>query len=1236
MKKKIISAILALTVLSAVVTVPVSVKGEKIRSWKFDFGAEGSKPQSGYTLVTPDMHIINSENREYGFIGTNEKDYRLHGGRIDGFIQQEGQVIDLVAGDGGIGSIGIKDKTITGFNSGDYYPVRFALKVPDETYYKVRATVTTLDLSKEATASLYTERKHPIFTERVIAPGEEVTSEFTVRVTPVYYEKSDPKGLVEDKYVSVCLLGENAALASLEIEQIESAPTLWILGDSTVTDGGGSLPFFPLQNYTGVGTGVTKYLPENIAMVNEGEGGLSAHDNSHFNVVKDRIKEGDFLWVEYGHNHKSDGVAGYESAIGKYYDVCKKVGATLILVGPIDRINGYDAATNTWHSSLSGFSDAAKKFVDNKLKENPDDKIAFVDLNEPSLKWFGEITKSGVVNNETVTNEKRLVYFYFQANRGATDVDHTHPNDSGAENLAYLFFENADCETYPALSPLLTRFNEGRSEKPTLVSDDIINMGFPANNAWPYFTSSVKHEYPLEIIDVEINEDNEILSIKSRLLDKEQLTSYAAGFVEVGEKTYQTTIESHIDNSAANNGSIYTVEFAKDNLPIVGEEPYRVYMAGVDMADNDKPIENSRPFSADYAPSEYSAYILASPDSDIEKFDYYGNDTLTGSGDWYYGGGLERDSLGEEEDGRSFVHIKGEGFSLDRPLQQLDDGTGTSGRYMFSMDVKKGEADGKTQFYLANGWRNSVPYIQGDTVILFEVENDSVTLNGNVIGKIQPDAWTTVSCVIDMDEGVLTVNVNGNEGSALLEDYRTFDNPKQQGMYHFVIGSDTKADIKLSELFGAKCNLYDRTKAKVDVYTEGAEYGGVLIDDNAAVNKEVNAGDWVQLKAAIDENGRFMGWFCNGEAYSVAETIDIRLYKSLSLTAKFLEQTPKTSVTLKFADMFGKVLKVETVEVDTNGRELHEEMAFALDEKFKEPLIIENGKYKDIYFFEYAEKELIKSLLPEGENTIKLVFGYDGSYVLYETFDDVTDTWGFDKEAMAGDGVMHLLTGVGTANRTSSVKSVDDEIKNMKNLTVRFDWKNDVDTAKGRNSSFDLTDDSGNCIFSIRAKGKDGISYSTGGAGDTVMSDNYQGVNDWYTIVLTMDFENGILLGSITNKNTGRVYTINPVQIVAKNLSVISATYGYSSAGQQIDNFGFRDDTRKSNRIEIVKKEGTEVTVKVESEKGGNFYVVAAIFDGDRLLRVVTKNVILTESSQTEFTVDTIEEGQVKISAFEI
>lgn len=79
------------------------------------------------------------------------------------------------------------------------------------------------------------------------------------------------------------------------------------MGDSTVTDGNAGLPYFDLQNYTGVGAYLSKYVPSTVAVSNQGEGGLNAADNGHFSIVKNNIKKGDFMYVEYGHNHAKAG-----------------------------------------------------------------------------------------------------------------------------------------------------------------------------------------------------------------------------------------------------------------------------------------------------------------------------------------------------------------------------------------------------------------------------------------------------------------------------------------------------------------------------------------------------------------------------------------------------------------------------------------------------------------------------------------------------------------------------------------------------------------------------------------------------------------------------------------------------------------------------------------------------------------------------------------------------------------
>src|SRR5699024_10243003 len=109
----------------------------------------------------------------------------------------------------------------------------------------------------------------------------------------------------------------------------------------------------------------------------------------HFDQFKDRIKPGDIVYFEFGHNHKTDGPEGYYKGISYYYDYIHQQGASFIIVGPIDRHNDYqyDEKTNKWTSTLQKFSTMGKKYVAEKMANGARD-IAFVDLNAPSLAWY--------------------------------------------------------------------------------------------------------------------------------------------------------------------------------------------------------------------------------------------------------------------------------------------------------------------------------------------------------------------------------------------------------------------------------------------------------------------------------------------------------------------------------------------------------------------------------------------------------------------------------------------------------------------------------------------------------------------------------------------------------------------------------------------------------------------------------------------------------------------------------
>lgn len=910
--KKLLCAVLSAAMVAGTVVLPTVASAEDMKSWKFDFGAADSTPEAGYILVSPDINYSTNTGGGYGFIGTNEMDYALDGGHIDGFAQQEGQVIQLQAGGGtglndGIGSVG--EDLLN--NPGDkYYPVRFAVKVPDETYYKVKATVTTLDTSKPAKASLYTERKHPLYTEKEITAGETVVTEFTVRPTPIYYK--GPGTSKKDEMVNVCVLGENTALASLEITQLETAPVLWVLGDSTVTDGGGSLPFFPLQNYTGVGTGLTKYLPSDIAMVNEGEGGLNATDTGHFNMAKDRIKAGDYMYVEYGHNHKNANnedkmtatnrkdyhsgdywLNNYLQALKKYYEACKTPAgnaganltgtATLIIVGPIDRHNTsqYNSETNVWSSTLNGFSEIGKRYVDcllyageetaasflnkwneisakaeqiyevhkdNKLgvtnnadadalgteltalkaeadtiynnavagEKNGVENVAFVDLNQPSLDWLTELTKE--------TKSVASTDYYFQTAKGGK-VDGTHPNDTGAENLAYFFFTTADTVKYPAITPLLANFEEGvQHEMPTPVSAEIIAAGPSGKtDAWPTYQPPVAFEYPLAIKDIELDNTNHLKTMK--VVKQAAFSNYAAGIADIynadGEKLRQVVTSTHVDNT--NSNGTYTIEFdtSDANTVLADGESYKAYMWSKDMTDGHiiPEADGGEQLSSIYTATDIDTYLLPGDKTDVETFNYYGKTSLDEVEKYSAGGSAGRDfTLGTDSNGVTYTRISSSGaangtggsFCLVRSLENLEGGTGYNGRYMIDVDLKY-TSGGGADFVFAKTKKTSggslvSPFLE-DTVTAFTVADDGVIKIGNSeAGSVSMSQWTNVKYILDMDLGKASVSVAG--GTPVEVDvpaYASETIPNISTLNYFAISASKVAfDINASNMTVAK------------------------------------------------------------------------------------------------------------------------------------------------------------------------------------------------------------------------------------------------------------------------------------------------------------------------------------------------------------------------------------------------------------------------------------------------
>ena len=255
-----------------------------------------------------------------------------------------------------------------------------------------------------------------------------------------------PAGIIA---ISPC--GENAALANLtvvkqpqtsgtvrgeSVANMNVGKTMWLCTDSTGTDQANAIPYFSLQNYSGVGSGLSRYAPANLSIRNQGEGGLATNANAHRNSCL--LKPGDYLYVEYGHNES--GVTSYTNNLETYLADVNTAGAYLVIVSPVERRTSWNSGTSTWDRSLQGIAEAGEAWVEDKIAQGARN-VAFIDLNMRYNDWMNtELQRIHTVNSDVSLNA--AISYYYRSAKGA-NVDNTHINNAGTDQAAYWVWYDA-------------------------------------------------------------------------------------------------------------------------------------------------------------------------------------------------------------------------------------------------------------------------------------------------------------------------------------------------------------------------------------------------------------------------------------------------------------------------------------------------------------------------------------------------------------------------------------------------------------------------------------------------------------------------------------------------------------------------------------------------------------------------------------------------------------------------
>ncbi|MFS0636215.1 rhamnogalacturonan acetylesterase [Mesobacillus foraminis] len=233
-----------------------------------------------------------------------------------------------------------------------------------------------------------------------------------------------------DEKLKIAFIGNQPFSGSLEITSAPEVPTLFLAGDSTVTDQSSSqLPF------CGWGQMLPFYLPEDVAVSNHAMSGRSSKsfiEEGRLERIWNRIHENDFLFIQFGHNDEKDNEGGtrpfstYQDYLNIYIEGARKRGAFPVLISPMHR-RLFDEQGNI----INTHGDYLAAMEELSLRE----KVPYIDLAGKSKTLYEKLGEEGT---------KKLFMWadpgdYAKYPEGIQD--NTHFQESGALEIAKLVAE---------------------------------------------------------------------------------------------------------------------------------------------------------------------------------------------------------------------------------------------------------------------------------------------------------------------------------------------------------------------------------------------------------------------------------------------------------------------------------------------------------------------------------------------------------------------------------------------------------------------------------------------------------------------------------------------------------------------------------------------------------------------------------------------------------------------------
>lgn len=263
-------------------------------------------------------------------------------------------------------------------------PFRFSIKLPEGNY----RVLVHAAAAGPGTLTIKAETRRLMAQQVAVSPDQPTVIQFIVNTrTPqiaggaVKLNAREAGATHWDDKLTVEFLGDQVAITAIDIAPAPDVPTVYLIGDSTVTDQQG-------EPYCGWGQMLPRFFDTEIAIANHAESGRSVRSflgERRFDKILETLRAGDYVFIQFGHNdmkEKGEGIGPYESFTTGLRGMIAQIkdrGATPVLVTSMHRRRFDDQGKVV--DTLEQYPQAMRKLA-------ADDGIALIDLNVMSAVFY--------------------------------------------------------------------------------------------------------------------------------------------------------------------------------------------------------------------------------------------------------------------------------------------------------------------------------------------------------------------------------------------------------------------------------------------------------------------------------------------------------------------------------------------------------------------------------------------------------------------------------------------------------------------------------------------------------------------------------------------------------------------------------------------------------------------------------------------------------------------------------